>query len=35
MTRPMELAVRLGWYVMKNKAARHKKFSPGDHARAA
>lgn len=26
MTRPMELAVRLGWYVMKNKAARHKKF---------
>ena len=26
MTRPMELAVRLGWYVMKNKAARRKKF---------
>ena len=26
MTRPMELAVRLGWYVMKSKAARRKKF---------
>lgn len=26
MARPMELAVRLGWYVMKNKAARRKKF---------
>ena len=26
MSRPMELAVRLGWYVMKNKASRRKRF---------
>jgi hopanoid biosynthesis associated radical SAM protein HpnH len=26
MTRPLEMAVRLGWYIAKNKITRHKRF---------
>jgi hypothetical protein len=26
MTRPLEMALRLGWYIAKNKLTRHKRF---------